>query len=74
MSVAPFLRHQPFDPETIETISAAFGKICAELRLSLREDRLTEIVARKVIEAAQRGVRDETAIRITVLQEFKSTN
>jgi hypothetical protein len=72
MSVLAFAPHQGFDPEAINILASAFEKLCAELGLSARGDRLTELVARHVIEAAQTGMRNETAIRLTVLQEFKS--
>ncbi len=72
MSVLPFAAHQAFDPETIAVLTSAFEKLCADIGLSARGDRLTELVARHVIEAAKYGARNETAIRLTVLQEFKS--
>jgi hypothetical protein len=72
MSIVPFLRHEAFDPEIIETMSSAFARVCAKLGLSDRTDPITEIVARHVIEAAQRGIRSETALYFHVLREFKS--
>ncbi len=72
MPVVRFAGHQAFDPETTIVLASAFEKICAELGLSARGDRLTELVARHVIEAAQKGIRDETAIRLSVLAQFKS--
>jgi hypothetical protein len=72
MSVALFASHQEFDPETVEVLASAFDKICAELGLSACADRMTELVARHVIAAAQMGIRNEADIRLTVLQEFKS--
>ncbi len=72
MSLLPFAPHQAFDPETTTVLASAFEKVCAELGLSARGDRMTELVARHVIEAAQKGIRDETAIRLSVLGKFKS--
>jgi hypothetical protein len=73
MSILPFAsEHDAFTPETTEVLAAAFEKVCAELGLSPRGDRLTELVARHVIEAAQQGMRDEAAIRRSVLDRFKS--
>ncbi len=72
MSVLPIAGHQAFDPETIGILASAFEKVCAEIGLSVRGDRLTELVARHVIGAAKCGMRDETAIRLSVLQKFKS--
>ncbi len=72
MPITPFLRNQPFDPEIIDAMSSAFAKACDALGLSDRADTITELVARQIIEAAQRGIRNETALYLNVLQEFKS--
>ena len=72
MSITPFLRKEPFDPELITTMTSAFSRVCANLGLSDQSDPMTELVARHVIEAAQRGVRTDTALYFYVLQEFKS--
>ncbi len=72
MSVAPFIPHHAFDPETLDALSAALAKVCAELGLSDRADRLTEFVAKHVIEAAQKGLRDEASICQFVLDQFKT--
>jgi hypothetical protein len=64
MSVIRFSNKQEisFDPETISIIAAAFEKACDALGLSDRRDALTELLARKVIEAAQAGERDPLRI------------
>lgn len=72
MPITPFLRNQAFDPETIEAMSAAFEKACANLGLSDRSDQMNELVARQIIQAAQRGIRNATALYLTVMQEFKA--
>jgi len=72
MSVAPFPSDQSFDPETLDAMSSAVAKVCAELGLTSRADRLTELVAQHVIEVAQIGVVGEAAIHQLVLERFKS--
>lgn len=72
MPITPFLRDQAFDPETIQVLSSAFEKVCANLGLSDRADPMTELVAKQIIEAAQRGVRTDTVLCLAVLQKFKS--
>jgi hypothetical protein len=47
MPVTPFLIGEPFEPEDIRKMSAAFIAACQKLRLADRSDPLTEIVARK---------------------------
>ena len=71
MPITPFLRNQAFDPDAIEEMSSAFMKACANLGLSDRADAMTELVARHIIDAAQRGIRTETALYFSALHEFK---
>jgi hypothetical protein len=71
MPITPFLIGQPFEPEDIQRMSDAFIVVCEKLRLTDRNDPLTEIVARKIIELAQRGVRDSDALLERTLSEFE---
>lgn len=72
MPITPFLREEAFDPEAIEAMSSAFVKACASLGLVDRSDQMTELVARMIIETAQRGIRNSTALYFSVMQEFKA--
>jgi hypothetical protein len=72
MPITPFLRNQAFDPETIEVMSDAFTKTCATLGLKDRADPITELVARQIIELAQRGVRTQTGLYMSTVHEFKA--
>jgi hypothetical protein len=67
MPIAPYLKGGVFDPKQIEDMSAAFLAVCRSLQLADRDDPLTEIVARKVIEVAGTGVRDREHLRELVL-------
>ena len=73
MPITPFLAHQAFEPETIETMSAAlaaFVAACEALHLKVGDDPATRVVAEKVIELAQRGIRDPDALRTMTLKEL----
>ena len=70
MPITPFLARQAFDPETIENMSAAFVAACDALRLKVGDNPATRIVAEKVIEFAQRGIRDPNMLRKLTLQEL----
>ncbi|HEU0175939.1 MAG TPA: hypothetical protein VFV58_16870 [Blastocatellia bacterium] len=72
MPITPFLHNQAFDPDAIEEMSSAFVKACANLGLANKPDQMTELVARHIIEAAQRGIRTETGLYLSALQEFRS--
>ena len=71
MSIRPFLSSQAFDPETIAKMSEALQSVCDTLSIKVVDDAATRLVARKIIELAQRGVRDAAALRAMTLKEFK---
>jgi hypothetical protein len=57
-----------FDPEAIEAMHSAYEQVCAELGLTVKnEDRVTELVAMKIIEAAKAGERNPATIRLSAL-------
>jgi hypothetical protein len=59
MPIRPFLARQPFEPETISMMLLAFEEACETLGLRpFSDDPATKLVAEKIIELAQRGVRD----------------
>jgi hypothetical protein len=58
---------QPFDLEAIEAMSAAYQAACWKLDLADRDD-----VAQHVIELAQAGVRNPTALYRLTVKEFKN--
>jgi hypothetical protein len=70
MPITPFLRGQAFDPEVIGVMSKAFVSTCEALGID-RLDPTAELVARKIIELVQRGVRNPTALNLGALQELK---
>jgi len=67
MPLAPYLKGGVFDPKEIEDMSGAFLDVCRSLQLAGRDDPLTEIVARKVIEIAGTGVHDRKRLHELVL-------
>ena len=69
MPITSYLAHQAFDPEVIETMSAAFVAACDALHLKVG-DEATRVVAEKVINLAQHGVRDPNELRSMTLKEF----
>ena len=70
MSIHPFLSGQAFSPETIRDMSIAFENVCEAMGLKTTEDPATTLVAQKVIELAQRGVRDVVTLYTMTLREF----
>ena len=58
MLIRPFLSGPAFDPETIDKLSEALKGVCETLSLKLVDGPETRLVAQKIIELTQRGVRD----------------
>ena len=71
MPIRPFLSGQPFDPETITEMSTALEGACEALNLKVVDDAATRLIAGKIIELAQRGVRNAATLQTMTLKEFK---
>jgi hypothetical protein len=72
MPITLFLAGQAFELEEIESMSAAFVAACDAPQLKVGKDPATRFVAEKVkvIELAQRGIRDPDVLRKMTLKEF----
>ncbi len=68
--VRPFLAGQPFEPEAIREMSLTLENVCEMLGLRLIDDPATRLVAEKIIELRQRGIRGDT-LRVMTLEAFK---
>jgi hypothetical protein len=71
MPIRPFLAGQAFEPELIRQMSLALETVCGKLELSLVDDPATRLIASKIIELAQRGVRDAPTLSAMTLTELK---
>ena len=69
MPITLFLAGQAFELEVIEIMSAAFVAACDALPLKI-SDPAARFVAEKVMELAQRGIRDPDMLRTMTLKEF----
>ena len=72
MPITPFLRGQAFDPELVNAMGAALSKTCDALGLTERGD--ATLVAEKIIELAERGLRNPTTIHRMAMTELKSNS
>ncbi len=72
MPIRPFLSEQEFDPETIAKMSAALEGVCEALSLKMVDDAATRLIAGRIVELAQRGVRDVATLRTMTLEQFRS--
>ena len=71
MTIHCLFKHRPFEPEALTIMSGAYADVCRTLGLSERSRAEADAVARKVIEFAQRGVRDRGRLRERVLEAFR---
>jgi hypothetical protein len=72
--ITPFLKGQAFDPELVEAMGTAFVSTCDALGLTDRTDAITTLVAEKIVELAQRGLRNPTAMHLMAINEIKSNS
>jgi hypothetical protein len=70
MPIQPFLAGQAFAPEIIRQMSIALETVCEKLGLNLTDDPATRLVASKIIELAQRGVRDAATLSEMTLKDL----
>jgi hypothetical protein len=70
MAIYRLLKFAAFDPEMIASMTAAYEGALRVLRLADRQDPITELVARKIIQVARSGGRDPTQIREQALKEL----
>ena len=71
MPIRPYLASQALEPDVIGEMSLALETVCATLKLGLTDDPNTRLVASKIIELAQRGVRDAPTLSAMTLKELK---
>ena len=74
LPITPFLEGQAFDPELVEAMGAAFVSTCDALGLTDRTDAITTLVAEKIVELAQRGLRNPTAMHLMAVNELKQNS
>jgi hypothetical protein len=65
------LQGQAFDPDHCQAMGLAFEELLQELGLKDRNDPLCAIIATKIIELGQRGVREPTQLHELAMQEIK---
>jgi hypothetical protein len=70
--IRPFLSGEAFDPETIREMSLALESVCNTLGLKVVDDPATRLVAEKIIELSQHGVRGVATLHAMIVKEFKS--
>jgi CheY-like chemotaxis protein len=70
MAIYRLLQNSPLGPEDINRVTAAYEQTLQALALKDRNDPITEIVAKKIIEIAQTGVHDPAEISRTAVAQL----
>jgi hypothetical protein len=70
MAIYRLLQHSPLGPEEIAVLTDAYERTLRKLGLVDRNDPVTELIARKVIELGQRGVRDAKNLAELAIKEL----
>jgi hypothetical protein len=70
MAIYRLLQNSPMGPEEIAVLTAAYEQTLKKLGLVDRSDPITNIVAKKIIEVGQRGVRDPEQLSSLALKEL----
>jgi hypothetical protein len=63
MAIYRLLKNGVFGPDEIKVLTTAYEEALRALRLKDRSDPATEVIARRIIELAQRGERDPARLR-----------
>jgi len=71
MDVYRLFKYQPFEPEALTAMTRTYAEVCHMLGVSDRDPRRKQVVAKTVIEFAQRGARDPVRLRDCVLQALR---
>jgi hypothetical protein len=72
MPIYRLFQGKAFEPEHCAAMGLAFEAVLAELGLACRSDPLCELVARKVIQLGERGVKDCDLLQELALAEIRT--
>jgi hypothetical protein len=70
MAIYRLLKNSAFGPEEIKVLTTAYEDTLRTLRLADRADPATEIIAKKIIEFAQRGERNPLRLRERAIESL----
>ena len=70
MAIYRLLQNAPMGPEEIAVLTEAYELTLKKLGLVDRCDPITQIVAKKIIEVGQRGVRDSEQLSSLAFKEL----
>jgi hypothetical protein len=73
LAIYRIFKQRAFEPEAVICMARAYENTLVALRLSDRQDPITEIVAKKIVEIAENGERDYARLCERALEEIRGT-
>ena len=70
MAIYRILQNSPLGPEDLRRLTDAYEHTLRALSVKDRNDPLTELIAKKIIEIAQTGLKDPAQISARAIQEL----
>jgi hypothetical protein len=70
MDTTPYVQDISFDPETTQAMGQAFDQACKSLRNFGLEATVREIIAKRIVEAAENGERDPVRLHEQALKSL----
>jgi hypothetical protein len=70
MPIYRLLQNTPMGPEEISRLTTAYEQALSTIGIVDRDDPLAELLARKIIEIAQTGVREPSDISTLAIKEI----
>jgi len=71
VAIYRLLQKSVFGPDDIERLATAYERALRALEVNDRDDRITEIIARRIIEAAQTGLRDPELLCAAAIKDLR---
>lgn len=70
MPIYRLLQNLPMGPEEVNRMTTAFDKALLTIGIKDRSDPMAEMIAKKIVEIAQTGVRDPVEISAQAIREL----
>ena len=74
MAIYRLLQYAPLGPDDISRLVVAYDETLKALGLKHRSDAITQLVARRIIEIAQTGVRDPLQLASIAITELSTAS
>jgi integrase len=72
MAIYPMLKTVSFSPEDVERLATAYEDALRALRVVNRADPITVVIAKRIIDAAQAGMRDPKELCALAINDLQT--